>query len=119
MHTEHINHEPALWAFHTGQAIPGRPTMPSGADFGLGSENQNLPAFVVLDDEKGLPIDGIRNWSSGWLPPLYQGTRFRATGTPVWNLHPHRAKSEAIVSERRKFLATLDQMHREQHPGEQ
>lgn len=118
MHTDHINHEPALWAFHTGQIIPGRPSMPSWVVFGLGSENQNLPAFVVLDDEKGLPIDGIRNWSSGWLPPLYQGTRFRSQGTPVWNLHPHRAHSPEVVQRRRDFLGSLDQMHLKAHPGE-
>ncbi|MEO7516658.1 MAG: DUF1501 domain-containing protein [Verrucomicrobiota bacterium] len=119
MFTDHINHEPALWMMHTGQIIPGRPTMPSWVLNGLGSKNQNLPAFVVLDDEFGLPIDGIRNWSAGWLPPIYQGTRFRAQGAPVWNLNPHRAASGNIVTHRREFLGALDQMHRTARPGEQ
>ena len=43
--------------------------------YGLGTENQNLPAYIVLDDPKRLPINGIQNWQSGWLPPIYQGTR--------------------------------------------
>ena len=54
--------------------------------YGLGSENRNLPAYVVLDDPKGLPINHIQNWHSGWLPPVYQGTRVRAKGTPILNL---------------------------------
>ncbi|MBA3483909.1 MAG: DUF1501 domain-containing protein [Pirellulales bacterium] len=118
MHTEHVNHEPALWAMHTGQIIPGRPCMPAWVLFGLGSANDNLPAFIVLDDESGLPIDGIRNWSSGWLSPLYQGTRFRAKDTPVWNLNPHRARSEDVVAGRRELLGSLDRIHFSQRPNE-
>lgn len=118
MHTEHINHEPALWMMHTGRTIPGRPCIGSWAVYGLGSENKNLPAFIVLDDPKGLPIDGIRNWSSGWLPPVYQGTRFRAEGTPVWNLHPHRPVAAPVEAKRRQLLAALDEEHRAARPGE-
>jgi hypothetical protein len=118
MHTEHINHEPALWMMHTGRTVPGRPAIGSWVVYGLGSEDRNLPAYVVLDDPKGLPIDGIRNWSSGWLPPVYQGTRFRAEGTPVWNLNPHRPVRPALESGRRRLLAALDQAHRDARPGE-
>jgi len=118
MFTEHINHEPALWMIHTGQTIPGRPSIGSWVTYGLGSENQDLPAYVVLDDPRGLPIDGIRNWSSGWLPPLYQGTRFRATGVPVWNLNPKRKLSSELDQARRAYLTHLDQAHRDQRPGE-
>jgi hypothetical protein len=118
MFTEHINHEPALWMIHTGRIVPGRPSIASWVVYGLGSENRNLPAYVVLDDPKGLPVDGIRNWSSGWLPPIYQGTRFRAEGTPVWNLHPHRPIAPHLETARRGLLATLDEAHRTAHPGE-
>ena len=52
----------------------------------LGTENQNLPAYVVLSDPGGLPVDGVRNWSSGWLPAIYQGTPFRSGDSPVLNL---------------------------------
>ena len=118
MHTGHINHEPALWMAHTGATIPGRPSLPSWVIYGLGSENENLPAFVVLDDERGLPINGIQNWSAGWLPPIYQGTRFRSQGEPVWNLRPHRALSDEAIQRRRNLLRRLDRVHRQERPGE-
>jgi hypothetical protein len=118
MHTEHLNHEPALWMIHTGETMPGRPSIGSWITYGLGSENQNLPAYVVLDDPKGLPVDGIRNWSSGWLPPLYQGTRFRSEGTAVWNLAPHKSVPPELQRARRSLLSEIDREHREKHPGE-
>src|SRR6185436_15032648 len=86
MYGEHANHEPALFLIHTGRTIASRPSMGAWVAYGLGAENQNLTAYVVLDDPKGLPINGISNWQSAWLPPIYQGTRFRTEGTPVLNL---------------------------------
>jgi hypothetical protein len=118
MWTEHINHEPALWMMHTGRTIPGRPSIGSWVAYGLGSESQNLPAYIVLDDPKGLPVDGIRNWSAGWLPPQFQGTRFRASGTPVLNLNPSRDIPPPLQAARRSLLATLDEAHRKARPGE-
>ncbi|MAV36382.1 MAG: hypothetical protein CMJ59_13100 [Planctomycetaceae bacterium] len=118
MWTEHINHEPALWMIHTGRTIPGRPAIGSWVVYGLGADTRELPAYVVLDDPLGLPVDGIRNWSSGWLPPHYQGTRFRAQGTPVWNLIPDRKLSPALAQARRDLLTRLDRAHRAARPGE-
>ena len=118
MWTEHINHEPALWMIHTGRTIPGRPAIGSWVVYGLGAETRELPAYVVLDDPLGLPVDGIRNWSSGWLPPHYQGTRFRAQGTPVWNLIPDRKLGPALAQARRDLLTRLDRAHRAARPGE-
>ena len=118
MWTEHINHEPALWMIHSGRTVPGRPSIGSWVSYGLGSETRNLPAYVVLDDPRGLPVDGIRNWSSGWLPPLFQGTRVRASGTPVWNLSPHRDVSQPLQQARRQLLRTLDRRHVRSRPGE-
>ena len=63
-----------------------RPSMGSWVVFGLGSENQNLPAYVVLDDPLGLPVNGTQNWQAGFLPPVYQGTRIRSVGSPILNL---------------------------------
>jgi hypothetical protein len=118
MYTEHINHEPALHMIHTGLTLPGRPTIGSWVVYGLGSVSQNLPAYVVLDDPKGMPVNGISNWSAGWLPPVYQGTRFRASGTPVWNLDPHRKIKPKVEQARRELLSALDKAHRENRPGE-
>jgi hypothetical protein len=118
MYTEHFNHEPAIWMLNSGRALPGRPSIGSWMIYGLGTENQNLPAYVVLDDPNGMPIDGIRNWSSGWLPPVYQGTRFRSHGEPIPNLKPSRPVSDTVQKGRRELLDTLAARHRAERPGE-
>jgi hypothetical protein len=84
----------------------------------LGSENQNLPAYVVLDDPLGLPINGVENWQAGFLPPLYQGTRFRATGSPVLNLQPDVSRPTEIVRMERDLVARLDRIHKRERPSQ-
>ena len=118
MFTETPNHEPALSLIHTGRVLKGRPSLGSWVSYGLGSENQNLPAYVVLDDPKGLPISGIANWQAGWLPPIYQGTRFRAQGGPVLNLQPPADWPEEVLAAERDLLRRLDQAHLEGRPHE-
>src|SRR6059036_3120892 len=73
MHTDINGHEPSIWFMNTGKAQPGRPALGSWVTYGLGSESQSLPAYVVLTDPGGHPVDGVRNWSNGWMPPLFQG----------------------------------------------
>jgi hypothetical protein len=119
MFTEHRNHEQALWMMHTGLIVSGRPTIGAWAAYGLGTTNQNLPAYVVLPDPRGLPVDGIRNWSSGWMPPLYQGTPFRSEGLPVLNLKPRTPRPADVEDGRLRLLADLNAEHKERHPGEQ
>jgi hypothetical protein len=100
MTTGSIDHEQALRLFHTGKIPPGRPTWGSWVIYGLGTERQDLPAFVVLSDPEGLPVDGIRNWSSGWLPAIYQGTQIRSEGVPVFNLmRPDEIPAEARMNQ--------------------
>ena len=87
MVSEHENHEQACCHMHTGMPVAGRPTFGAWITYGLGTENQNLPSYVALLDPAGLPVDGARNWSSGWMPPLYQGMPVRATeSSPILNL---------------------------------
>ena len=117
MFTTHPNHEPALYKIHSGRTIPGRPVMGAWITYGLGSENQNLPAYVVLDDPKVLPINEIRNWQSGFLPPIYGGTRVRSTGSPILNLHAESEYPAEIVTLQRNLLRNLDDIHRNQRPG--
>src|SRR5205823_5634794 len=89
MVSEHENHEQACCHFHTGMPVAGRPTMGAWITYGLGTENQNLPAYVALLNPGGLPVDGARNWSSGWMPPIYEGLSVRATEvSPILNLEP-------------------------------
>jgi hypothetical protein len=115
MVSEHENHEQACCHMHTGMPVAGRPTMGSWINYGLGAENQNLPAFVALLDPGGLPVDGARNWSSGWMPPVYQGTPVRASeATPILNLKP-RVPAEA-ASARLQFTQALNKEHYRQRP---
>jgi hypothetical protein len=119
MFTTNLTHEPALYLIHTGKMGPGRPSLGSWVVYGLGSENQNLPAYVVLDDPLGLPINGVENWHCGFLPPIFQGTRFRSTGSPVLNLRPDLARRADVEIMERDLLARLDQIHKQQRPGQQ
>ncbi len=118
MFTEHRNHEQACWMMHTGMISAGRPTIGAWIAYGLGTENQNLPAYVVLPDPRGLPVDGIRNWSSGWMPPLYQGMPFRSEGMPVLNLRPRTPRPAAVEGNRFRLLQELNAQHRSSHPEE-
>jgi hypothetical protein len=117
MFSVHPNHEPALFMIHSGRPIPGRPVIGAWVVYGLGSENQNLPAYVVLDDPLGLPLQGPVNWQSGFLPPLYQGTRLRSQGAPILNLQPEMEKPAEVVRLARDLLSRLDQIHERNHPG--
>jgi hypothetical protein len=84
----------------------------------LGTENQNLPAYVVLDDPLGLPINGTWNWQSGFLPPIYQGTRIRASGPPILDLHPEVDEPSEVVRLARDLLSRLNQIHKRSHPSQ-
>ena len=118
LHTTNITHEPALYIIQTGQMPTGYPTLGSWVVYGLGSECQNLPAYVVLDDPLGLPINGVENWNAGFLPPIYQGTRFRSTGSPVLNLRPETPDAPEIALMQRDLLSRLDRLHQRQRPAQ-
>jgi hypothetical protein len=110
MHTGNNNHPQGVRIFTTGKVFPGRPTMGAWISYGLGTENQNLPAFVALRDPKGYSTGGPLNWDSGWLPSIYRGTEFRSQGEPVLNLHPAVPLPETA---QRSQLALMDQLNRE------
>ena len=115
MHAEHNNHEQALWQMHTGLIVAGRPTLGAWVNYALGSENKDLPAYVVLRNDSSLPVDGTRNWSSGWLPPRYQGVHFRHTGTPVLYLQPNTPVAPEVQRLRGDLLRSLNHEHRTLH----
>ena len=83
--TDQFNHAPAQIFFNTGFQQPGRPSLGSWVLYGLGAETQELPAFVVMSTGSGIS-GGAANWSSGFLPTLYTGTRFRNQGDPILNV---------------------------------
>jgi Protein of unknown function (DUF1501) len=104
MNTEAINHDPAITFIQTGSQLPGRPCLGSWVDYGLGSENENLPAFVVLNStpSNGMSDQGLlaRIWGAGFLPSKYQGVQFRNAGDPVLNL----SNPPGVTRERRRSL---------------
>ncbi|HTI51241.1 MAG TPA: DUF1501 domain-containing protein [Planctomycetaceae bacterium] len=114
MYTTNLTHEPALYKIHSGQELVGHPSLGSWVSYGLGSENQNLPAYIVLDDPKGLPVNKTYSWQSGYLPPLYQGTRFRSTGSPVLNLKRDFDEPDEVTRLERDLVARLDRIHKQE-----
>jgi hypothetical protein len=112
MHTEHINHDPAITFFQTGHQLAGRPSMGSWLSYGLGSANQNLPAFCVLisKDRIDQPLYA-RLWGNGFLPSIHQGVQFRGGKDPVLFLkNPDGVSTES----RRKMLDRLAELQRMQ-----
>ncbi|MEN9361716.1 MAG: hypothetical protein RL095_3251 [Verrucomicrobiota bacterium] len=113
MHTEHINHAPAITLLQSGSPIPGRPSMGSWASYGLGSMNADLPAFVVLSSvptftDCGQPLYE-HLWSSGFLPAEHQGTKLRAGSAPVLHVkNPEGMPAEA----KRAMVDALSQANR-------
>src|SRR6516162_8198468 len=112
MYTTNLTHEPAIYLIQSGKMGPGRPALGSWVVYGLGAESQNLPAYVVLDDPLGLPVNGVENWQAGFLPPTFQGTRFRSTGSPVLNLRPEVARPVSVDRLERELLTRLDRIHK-------
>ena len=88
MHTEQINHDPAITFFQTGHQLPGRPSIGAWLSYGLGSDNQNLPTFIVLVSKNGVgqPLYA-RLWGNGFLPTRHQGVQFRSGKDPVLYLN--------------------------------
>jgi hypothetical protein len=116
MKTDSVDHEAALRLIHAGKVFPGRPVWNSWALYGLGALRQDLPAYVVLADPGGVPVDGPHNWSSGFLPAIYQGTPFRATGVPVANLQTPAGVTTAAQGRQLEFLRELNLAHQQRHP---
>lgn len=119
MHTGHNGHEVSIRYFHGGiPAVTGRPTMGSWIAYGLGSQAQNLPAYLVLADPGGHPVDGTHNWASGFMPPVFQGTVLRAQDPRIFNLDPPAHLRGSIQRRNLDLLAQLNRAHLDQHPGE-
>lgn len=102
------DHAPALFQMNTGSVLPGHPSMGSWITYGLGTENQNLPAFVVFTDPRGGPIGGAPNWMNGFMPAAYQGTQFRSTGDPIVDLKPG---ADMTPERQRRWLRLLGELN--------
>jgi uncharacterized protein (DUF1501 family) len=116
MHTEAINHDPAITMFQTGSQLPGRPSIGAWLAYGLGSENENLPAFVAMnsrgkDQSGGQPLYD-RLWGSGFLPSEYQGVKFRNQGDPVLDIYDPPGVDRAM---RRTLLDAVQDLNARRH----
>lgn len=112
---ESLNHPEALFHMNTGSRLGGDPGLGAWATYGLGSENQNLPGYVVMT-ELALPQGGPGNWTNGFLPAQYQATRLRPEGSPILDLKSPSFKSREHQRRALDELAFLNQQHAAEHP---
>jgi membrane-anchored protein YejM (alkaline phosphatase superfamily) len=114
VYAESDNHPAALFQFNTGVPVQGNPSIGSWVVYGLGTENQDWPAFVVLRD--GKPFGGTSSWGNGYLPALYQGTQFRGGDHPVLNLHPPEGVTPQHQQKNLDLIQKLNRKHQTRHP---
>ena len=116
MYTFDPCHAGAPLILFTGKLEFGRPTVGSWVSYALGTENENLPAYVVLPDIAGHNTAGAALWDNGWLPALYRGTEFRPSGTPVVNLHPAKALPRTADRNDLALILKLNERYKERFP---
>jgi hypothetical protein len=111
------DHVLAHYEWNTGSLLMGNPSVGSWVTYGLGSENRNLPGYVVIHDPRGGPNAGVANWNSGYLPAAFQGTVFRPSGDPILDLRPPAGMPDEQQRARLDHLARLNREHAERYPG--
>jgi hypothetical protein len=116
-HTDSHAHGSALVAMNTGKTFIGRPSLGSWCVYGLGTENQSLPGYVVMLDKRGGPISGQPNWSSGFMPASFQGTLFRPVGNPILDLQGPAHITVEAQRDQLDLLQQLNERHLAEHPG--
>jgi hypothetical protein len=117
-HHESNVHDQALFQTNTGMTRLGHPSAGSWVTYGLGSENQNLPGFIVMHDPRGMPVSGPPLWSSGFLPNAFQGTIFHEGANPIMDLRRPAEMSEHAQRRQLDFIAEMNARHQAEHPAE-
>jgi hypothetical protein len=122
MQSKSALHGPAMFMANTGFILPGFPSMGAWVTYGLGSESENLPAFVVLPDQRGLPPGGVINWGAGFLPAVHQGTTLQTDveKPPIADLFPPKSFAQLrgdTEQTSRDFLQTLNRAHAAERAG--
>ncbi len=112
---ESTNHPTALYLLNSGNPFGGDPAAGAWISYGLGTENQNLPAFVVLPDV-AWPQGGAANWSNGFLPAQYQGTPLRPSGSPIVDMEPPPGVTREQQRANLDLLREINTQHRARHP---
>jgi hypothetical protein len=118
MYSEHNNHTEGLVLLNTGKIFPGRPALGSWVSYALGTENQNLPAYIVLRDPEGYNTSGTLLWQNGWLPASFRGTEVSTQGAPVLNLKPATPVPPEVRRYNLDLLAKLNEEHRKGYPDD-
>ncbi len=115
LQVDSVNHPTANYQANTGNQFGGDPAVGSWVNYGLGTENEDLPGFIVLP-ELAHPQGGAANWSNGYLPAAYQGTPLRPKGSPILDIRPPDGVSREHQRKNLDLLAKLNQRHAEEHP---
>jgi len=103
-----INHAGGVCQMNTGSIFGGRPSLGSWVNYGLGSENRNLPGFVVIKDSEQEVINGVRNWGAGFMPAVHQGVEFSSSAVPIRNLNAPKGSTSRQQRDKLDFLAELN-----------
>ena len=109
--TDNQNHGPSTYHVTTGSQFPGSPSVGSWIQYGLGTSNQNMPGYIVIQDPRGAPCNCAAVWANGYLPAVHQGTLLRDRGNPILNLSPPRDLSTADQREEFDVIRSLNQKH--------
>src|SRR4029078_2158339 len=117
LHTRVSDHEGALRHFQTGKPQIGRPSMGSWITYALGTQNAKLPPYAVLSDPNQDQVDAIRNWSSGFLPAVYQGTPLRCDGPALFDLALPEGTTNQAPDEQLSLLEFLNRGHQRRYRG--
>lgn len=118
MHTGVNNHGQSIHAMNSGRTQSGRPALGSWLTYALGTESQSLPAYIALTDPQGLPVEGVLNWSNGWLPSLFQGTVVRPVAPRILNLQPPPHLEGQVQDNYLELVHALNTRHLRTRPGE-
>jgi hypothetical protein len=118
MYTDTAAHASGCLQMNTGNVLIGKPSLGSWLSYGLGTENESLPSFVVMTDPRGGPISGASNWTAGYMPAAYQGTLFRSSGAPLLDLAKPPGASDATQRHSLDLLGRLNREHLSARQGE-
>lgn len=117
LYSDSFAHGSAVLQMNSGRILQGHPSLGAWMSYGLGTLNQNLPSYVVMLDPRGGPTTGAPNWSSGYMPAVYQGTVLRTSGNPILNLKPPANVSREMQRREIDFINELNSAHLAARPG--